>query len=52
MYYSDLGGHIDTIGIMHGGGVIALSAVRSCETGVIPSLTLDMYENHLLPTKR
>ena len=39
----DMDGHSTIMEIMHGGGGILLSAVRSCEMGVTPRKALDMY---------
>ena len=39
----DLGDHGAIMGVMHGGDVTPLSAVRVCGMGVTPKKALDMY---------
>ena len=41
----DLDGHGAIMGVMHGGGGILVSAVRSCGMGVTPKKALDMYRS-------
>ena len=44
-HHGDLDGHGAIIGVMHGGGGTALSAVRLCGMGVTLRKALDMYRS-------